>query len=333
MKTTATNRKIRELLTSLREKKLIPNPDFQRRLVWNNRDKIEFLETVLNNYPFPEIYVAIGNVNVETGEGTELLVDGQQRLTTLFQYFTGSPDLVLSSRIPAYADLPKEQKEAFLQYDVVVRDLGSIDMKTIKTIFQKINATSYSLNAMEIRNSRYEGEFKKFAEEIAQKSFFDQHRIFSPREIRRMEDTRFVAVLVSTMLSTYFNRDESLEEFLTQYNDEFPIKSDLERDLDKVFLFVEDLNLPPNCRVWKKADLFNLLIELYFVLIQKKKSIKIENTAKKLLQFYTAVDNPDTRGGADSPVCIYYKSTLQGTNDRSSRIARCKIIRKIILEE
>jgi hypothetical protein len=333
MKTTATNRKIRELLTSLREKKLIPNPDFQRRLVWNNRDKIEFLKTVLDNYPFPEIYVAIGDVNVETGEGTELLVDGQQRLTTLFQYFTGSPDLVLSSRILAYADLSKEKKEAFLQYDVVVRDLGSIGMEIIKTIFQKINATSYSLNAMEIRNSRYEGEFKKFAEEIAQKSFFDRHRIFNAREIKRMEDTRFVAVLISTILSTYFNRDESLEEFLTQYNDEFPMKSDLERDLDRIFLFVEDLDLPLNCRAWKKADLFNLLIELYYVLIQKKKSIQLKNTAEKLLKFYAEVDNPDSRGGPENTVYIYYKSTLQGTNDRSSRIARGQIIREILLKE
>ena len=46
MKTTATNRKVRELLTQLREGILIPRPDFQRRLVWNNKDKSAFLGTV-----------------------------------------------------------------------------------------------------------------------------------------------------------------------------------------------------------------------------------------------------------------------------------------------
>jgi hypothetical protein len=124
MKTTATNRKVRELLTALRHKKLVPRPDFQRRLVWNNKDKSAFLETVLLSYPFPEIYVAAGDVDVETGEGTELLVDGQQRVTTLHQYFTASPDLALYGDVKPYADLTKEEKEAFLQYDVVVRDLG-----------------------------------------------------------------------------------------------------------------------------------------------------------------------------------------------------------------
>src|SRR5688572_29351583 len=136
MRTTATNRKVRELLTSLREGKLIPRPDFQRRLVWNNKDKSHFLETVLLDYPFPEIYVAAGDVDVETGEGTELLVDGQQRITTLFQYFSSSPDLVLYGNIKPYAELTKERKEAFLQYDVVVRDLGRMDIEVIKNVFR-----------------------------------------------------------------------------------------------------------------------------------------------------------------------------------------------------
>src|SRR5579863_9186033 len=113
MKTTGTNRKVRELLTHLREGKLVPRPDFQRRLVWNNKDKSSFLGTVLLNYPFPEVYVAAGSVDVETGAGTELLVDGQQRLTTLLQYFTASPDLVLYNVKP-YAELTKEEKEGFL---------------------------------------------------------------------------------------------------------------------------------------------------------------------------------------------------------------------------
>ena len=89
MKTTATNRKIRELLTQLRDSKLQPRPEFQRRLVWSNKDKCAFIETVLLNYPFPEIYVAAGAVDVETGEAKEMLVDGQQRITKLYQYFVG----------------------------------------------------------------------------------------------------------------------------------------------------------------------------------------------------------------------------------------------------
>src|SRR5207302_5225363 len=95
MKTSATNRRLRVLLTAIRSGKLIPRPEFQRRLVWSNKHKAAFVETVLLNYPFPEIYVASGDVDRETGEGSEMLVDGQQRITTLYEYFTGSDSMTL----------------------------------------------------------------------------------------------------------------------------------------------------------------------------------------------------------------------------------------------
>src|SRR5215207_9455189 len=97
-------------MTAIRDQSLIPRPEFQRRLVWTNRDKIRFLETVLKGYPFPEIYIAANAVDLSTGEGTELLVDGQQRLTTLYQYFSGSEDLKLGRDIQPYEKLSDDEK-------------------------------------------------------------------------------------------------------------------------------------------------------------------------------------------------------------------------------
>jgi uncharacterized protein with ParB-like and HNH nuclease domain len=333
MKTTATNRKIRELLTLLREGKLQPRPEFQRRLVWNNKDKSSFLETVLLNYPFPEIYIAAGEVDVDTGEGKEMLVDGQQRITTLYQYFTGSPDLRLSTSVPPYAQLSKEQKEQFLQYDVVVRDLGKVELEQIREVFRRINATSYALNAMEIHNARYEGDYKKFAETVAQKSFFEKHGIFSASEIRRMQDTRFALGLVTTIVSTYFNRDDDIEDYLKQYNDEFPLEGDVERDLNFVFNFIEDMRLPDTSRAWKKADLFTLIVELHRALIRDKLRLEASRVAKELSTFYSKVDAFSEGFFAEETeeaIANYHKAALQATNDRSSRITRGQIIHKIL---
>jgi uncharacterized protein with ParB-like and HNH nuclease domain len=330
MKTTATNRKVRELLTRLREGKLIPRPDFQRRLVWNNKDKSAFLETVLLNYPFPEIYVAAGEVDVETGEGTELLVDGQQRLTTLFQYFSGSPDLILYGSVKPYVDLARDEKEAFLQYDVVVRDLGLVEIEILRNVFQRINATRYALNAMEVHNSRFEGEFKAFGEQFAQRPFFESHRVFSAAEIRRMQDVRFALVLATTVLSTYFNRDDELEEYLRRYNDEFPMRADLERELDTVLEFVDQMNFPSTSRLWKKADLFTAVVELHSALFKRQKQLSPPSAGEALARFYSRVDSMDFRGDAESDPSRYYKAALQATNDRSSRVARGEIVRLIL---
>jgi len=41
--TSATNRRLRVLLTAIRDRTLIPRPEFQRRLVWTTKDKVRFL--------------------------------------------------------------------------------------------------------------------------------------------------------------------------------------------------------------------------------------------------------------------------------------------------
>jgi hypothetical protein len=163
MKTTATNKRIRELLTAIGDGTLIPRPEFQRRLVWALRHKNAFIKTVLEGYPFPEIYIAAGDVDLSTGAGTLMLVDGQQRLSTLYDYFHGSNELRLKDITP-YEKLNDSQKRDFLEYEVVVRDLGALDLDQIKEVFRRINSTSYALNAMEIENARYDGEFKGLAE-------------------------------------------------------------------------------------------------------------------------------------------------------------------------
>ena len=144
MKTAATNKKVRELIQLVKENKLIPRPEFQRRLVWSREDKDLFLDSVIRGYPFPEIYFADGDVDLETGEGTQLLVDGLQRVSTLIQYFDGDADLRLLT-VPPYRQLDEAGKRSFLQYDVAVRDLGALTREEVIEVFKRLNATKYSL--------------------------------------------------------------------------------------------------------------------------------------------------------------------------------------------
>ncbi len=335
MKTTATNRKVRTLLTAINKSSLIPRPDFQRRLVWTTKDKQHFLDTVLNGYPFPEIYIAAGEVDLDTGEGTELLVDGQQRITTLFQYFTASAELKLGNKINPYAELSAEEKESFLEYDVVVRDLGHVDIEEIKEVFQRINATRYSLNDMEIHNSRYAGEFKKFAEAISQNGFFTNHHIFSVNEIRRMSDMNFIVTFIITIMSTYFHRDEEIEDYLSTYNDEFPNKEAIGKEIEEVLAFIDKCNFGNKSRVWKKTDLLTLLVEIHRAIIKENLPIKHEKFKKRVEDFYQKVNTADTPVLgiiANRDILDYAKAASQATNDRSSRMKRGDIIYQVILQ-
>lgn len=335
MKTTSSIRKLRTLLRGIQAGTLVPQPEFQRRLVWTNKDKLEFLDTVLSGYPFPEIYIASGTVDLDTGEGIELLVDGQQRLSTLYQYFTNSDALRLGRTVASYSSLSETEKISFLEYEVVVRDLGVMDREKIIQIFQKINNTSYSLNAMEVHNARYAGAFKQFGEKIANRSFFREHKIFSANEIRRMGDVRFALTFIITIMSTYFNRDSLLADYLRNYNEEFEDDS-ISFQVDRILNFVEACNLHSDSRAWKTSDLLTLLVELHTIIFKQQQEISAPQVRTRLSRFYHEVDNRQTLNATNVPSEIleeYFRAAVQATNDRSNRIRRGEIIQRVLLGE
>lgn len=331
MNTSATNRRLRVLLSAIGNETLIPQPEFQRRLVWSNKDKVAFVRTVLEGYPFPEIYIAAGRVDPVTGEGTELLVDGQQRLTTLFQYFKGHPDLKLPSDVSKYIDLPTDEKLQFLEYEVVVRDLGKRPLYEVKEIFQRINSTNYGLNAMEVHNARYAGEIKAFAEEISLLPVFEQKKIFTATDIKRMNDVRYCLVLIVTLIDGYFNRDVDLPDFLEKYNEEFPHAERLRKEIRETLSLIEELNLPHDSRAFKKADFFSLFVELHRAVHKEGRQINVMETSRALRDFYLEVEDAASGGvGEDEDAMKYYKAALQASNDRSSRITRGRLIQQHI---
>lgn len=329
MKTTATNRKIRQLIQAIQRDELLPRPEFQRRLIWTHENKNSFLDTVIHGYPFPEIYIADGDVDTETGEGKQLLVDGQQRVTTLVQYFLGSEHLHLST-VPPYAGLDENQKRAFLDYDVAVRDLGNVTKKEIIEVFSRINATNYALNEIEINNAIYTGKLKTFAEKLASNDFFENHGVFGSRDLKRMGDLRFTLLCVVTLVKGYFNRDDLLEEALAQFNDDFPDEASCSKAFEDVFAFIEECGFLSKSRIWKKSDLFTALIELTLLRNIANLTLQPSVVIERLESFYDRVESA-ADNSADSVAYIYYKAAVQASNDRVNRIRRGVIFNGILL--
>lgn len=330
MKTTATNKKVRELMTTLSNGSLVPRPYFQRRLVWTAPIKQMFIKTVLEGYPFPEIFLCDGEVDLGTGEGQQLVVDGQQRITTLHQYFSNSQDLRLGD-VPPYAELEDVQKQAFLDYEVVVRDLGRLTEKEVQEVFYRMNSTNYSLNAMEVNNARFAGPLKKYVEEVSESSFFEDNNVFTTVDVRRMNDVRWSLTLVISVIAGYFNRDAEHEPFLRRYNDEFPERDHVDRLLRKACELIERCDLGERSRAFRKNDLLTLLVETY-----KKgpdMALNVDELGEDLRSFYNAVDEV-----ADGRVPIqwaqaaatYYPAVISGSNDRVSRLRRATSLAEVL---
>lgn len=148
--TSPSNRKISALYKDIKRENLILQPDFQRRFVWNNKHKEKFIDTILEGYPVPEIYVAQRGIDIETIESEEVVVDGQQRLHTIVEYIDEPEESkVFGNIVKKYRNLSKDEKEDFLNYTLLIRDLGDISPENIKEVFKRINSTQYALNSIE----------------------------------------------------------------------------------------------------------------------------------------------------------------------------------------
>lgn len=328
MKTSPTSLKVRQLITLTKDEKLVPNPEFQRRLVWTSIDKMKFIDTILRNYPFPEIYVANGPVNLETGEGQQLLVDGQQRVTTIVGYFQGD-STTSGSLVPPYSALDEEQKKEFLNYDVAVRDLGSIPPGEIIEVFRRINSTRYSLNEIEVNNAVYAGALMQFASGLSDHDFFDDNKVFRATDIKRMGDVRFVLLLTITMLDGYFNRDDAFEKYLSDYNEDFPMREEIAGRIIRVMDFITECGFLRTSRIWKRSDLFTAMTSIDN-LLQNGMTPTPSEALDRMEAFYRQVDE-EGMNSRNPAVAMYSKVSLQASNDRINRIRRGVIMDAVLI--
>jgi hypothetical protein len=136
----------------MRNARLILNAYFQRNLVWRDAHKRDFIETILKGYPFPQIFLARGPIDLESMEAQQCVVDGQQRLNAIQDFI----ECRLDVNLKFFSDLTPREKEDFLKYEVAVIDfdLEAGDQR-LKEVFQRLNRTYYSLSAIEKLSSEY----------------------------------------------------------------------------------------------------------------------------------------------------------------------------------
>ncbi len=319
--TSATNKKIAELFDSIKSNKLILNPAFQRKLVWNQKHKEEFIDTILKGYPFPEIYVADHEVNTEDLSTTQSVVDGQQRLSTIVSYLKGELEC---KTIRKYSDLTEPEKKNFLNYDVVVRDLKAAPQDFIIEVFRRINMTSYSLTPVEIEHAIYDGEFISTAKDLLEFFVESKLSIFSENEMSRMADLNFILLTMATIEENgYFSNNTLTEGYIKQYNDEYYNSEIIKDRFQEIISTVKSLELQDDSIWYRKSNFFTLLIELY----------KTDNIPDDLKQKLNDFENNilSNRNNSSNEFGQYYNVMYTGTNSKTSRNTRASLFRKYVL--
>jgi Protein of unknown function DUF262 len=289
-----TSRELLDTYNDVKSKRLIISPYFQRNLVWRTVHKVDFIKTILLGYPFPQIFIAKGNIDIENMRTTSCIVDGQQRMNAISEFIEGSfnVDGVF------YANLSNDQKEEFLKYQIPIIDL---DIKNedpqIIEIFKRLNRTFYSLSQIEKLSTEYApSEFMLTAKFLVNtQQFFNnededntqlmqdpnippsfiewtkgkkvlhfnklifESGIFSSYELTRQVELMYSLNILATLVGDYFNRNELTTQYLESYANEFPLKDDIVTKVEFAANKILKLKLSKKSYWLTKANSFTLL--------------------------------------------------------------------------
>ncbi|MBK1667194.1 hypothetical protein CKO28_03945 [Rhodovibrio sodomensis] len=199
-------------------------PPYQRRSVWSPKDKQFFIDTVLNDYPAPPIF--LHKSLDEDGRPTYHVVDGKQRLETLIEFKNnrirvpeGYGNVEIEKK--KWNDLPRSVKETFWNYEIVVEMLPDVSEPYIKNIFERINRNSRRLTRQELRHAKYDGWFINFAEDQAAQPEWQQFGVVTRARSKRMADVQFICELMIVVIEGKvmgFDQDR-LDDYSADYDD------------------------------------------------------------------------------------------------------------------
>lgn len=214
------------------------SPDYQRNHRWDNTTSSRLIESLILNIPIPLIYLSEDiDIGDDTGEGKARysIIDGQQRLTAIRDFFTNEfplTNLETFSELNGlyYKELPdflirrlEDRGIKFLRID------STLDSELKYYIFEKLNRGSVNLEPQELRNSINRGKFndllKELAKDITFRKLLDIKNDTNPK-VKKMEDVeivlRFFAFGFEENYKTYSNI--GLEVFLSNYMDKMNIR-------------------------------------------------------------------------------------------------------------
>jgi len=330
----ATNKKLLEIFDMINSEKLILRPYFQRKLVWNDSHKEDFIETILEGLPFPEIYLTDGEIDIERQRSTTFVVDGQQRLSTIYHYIAGAEDFK-TKRIKKFSDLSNEEKTNFFDYTIVIRSLGRISEDKTIEIFRRINAVDYALNSIEIQNALYQGEFISTAKKLIETSeVIEKLPIFSENEYSRMKDIEFILLIMSTVEEGGYFTGTKENEFYIKHNDsEYPNKDLIYKDIDEACSLILACDFAYESLWYRKSNFFTLIIELIKLKREKDFLPSKESLKDMLIQFEEQILKNKHGDINNNEFALYYYHLLSSTTSRKGRATRGKILKKYLLNE
>ena len=347
-------------LLDLNEKQQLDlDPPYQRRSVWSLSDKRYFIDTILNNYPAPPIF--LHKTIDDSGRSTYHVIDGKQRLLTIIDFTKNLiripddfGDVNLQSK--HWDEMERSWKERLWNYSISVEFLNDVDNAQLREVFDRINRNSRKLTRQELRHAKYDGWFINFAEAESKKTEWKNYGLSTTASVKRMADVQFISELLAITLNgkiVGFNQN-TLDKLYAEYEDISENSSLIEDDFINIVEYVKKrisnlLQIEPTLKDYLKVrnHFYTLWAYLTIERQQNSEDKQFAKTYKKFLDIVTKhldaspndIDSQTTpnaekfNGFNQQDIVNYAKSARGASTDLAPRKNRYNALSNAIHEQ
>lgn len=309
--------------------KLDLSPSYQRKSVWTDSDREFFLDSVMNNFPCPPIFL---HKDIDdNGKATYRVIDGKQRLTSIFMFSKGEVKLSFDSGVQTsytgkyFSELSDDDKKSFWNYMIPVEQVHVDNVDIVKGIFDRLNRNNKRLNNQELRKAKYDGKLQEYIETESENIFWGKLVKFTKKDISRMADHQFIVevlMLLDAGKPLGFDQDE-IDLFYAQNDENFEKQAGLVEKVDSIKEYLNDLNKVNHVIEKYYYTRSNHYTLWSYLLLKLEDMPAVEVLAPKLLDFAEALKAlKDDAGGANEHVASYSLNNKGAPTDKKPREVR-----------
>ena len=312
-------------------KKFNMTPEYQRKSVWSDEQQSLLIDSIIKNIPIPPIFLR-ENID-KKGKTTFEVIDGKQRLTSIFRFIDNEIPTTDDDADPLYHDeiaglnfseLDADDKfeevlEEFWRYPIPIEYVYTKNDKAVDKIFDRLNRSGEKLNGQELRHATYyDSELLIMATKFAKSKFWEKELEITNRN--RMEDIELVSEFIFLLIEKKeLSSSPKLIDALYHKHARSQNVNwvELEREFEDVTSIFEsfDLNLA-DYGVSGVSHLYGVWAFAFECYLQQKTG----GIKKKIHDFYRSYKIGSY--GSSTPLASYKQSMMYSTKGDSQRRKR-----------
>lgn len=179
------------------EKRLnVEKPDFQREDIWDGPRKSRLIESIIKGIPIPSLYLAMER-DKNSKIDKYITIDGQQRINAIVEFMDdklrlSGKDIEKDLMGKRYNNIKgmKELSYRFHEAKIPVIIIDTDDPELKYEIFSRLNTGGMQLNAQEIRNCMFHGNYNDLIKKLSKNEIFNH--LIAPTPSKRMKNVELV---------------------------------------------------------------------------------------------------------------------------------------------